>query len=79
MDMTIINDYKVDMAGQSVGDYRLCPLLYAANVISFGASRGSVFATNEASECNGHNCAWYDRMAERCAVLSVARSIGRSK
>lgn len=29
--------------------------------------------------CDKGACAWYDCMAERCAVLSIARSIGRSK
>lgn len=25
-------------------------------------------------QCDGHRCAWWDAMAERCAVLSIARN-----
>ena len=25
-------------------------------------------------ECDGPRCAWYDKTAERCAVLSLARN-----
>ena len=56
-------DYASDYGGEA-GDYqttmkRLCPLKHGIGMDDF-------------RKCDGPRCAWYDKTAERCAVLSLA-------
>lgn len=58
--------------------YKACPLMIcgSATIDMLGVTECDLL---NMIGCKRNACAWYDRMTERCAVLSIARSIGRSK
>ena len=70
---TNIGEMTISKNPAEVSDYKLCPLL-AAGYVLIQESSDVVEKTLIAIECNGPRCAWWDAMAERCAVLSLARN-----
>lgn len=54
-----------------------CPLMDLARVVAIGASGGRAQVLAGTVQCKGPRCAWWDAMAERCAVLSLARSAAK--
>lgn len=54
---------------------KACPLRTAAGVVAQGAAQGRAVLPDRWCHCLGPTCAWYDAAAERCAVLTLARSM----
>lgn len=54
---------------------KVCPLRTAAGVVAQGASQGRGVLPDGWSHCMGPACAWYDAAAERCSILTLARSM----
>lgn len=69
------SDYQttMDKTSEKENDYRLCPLMLHALL----STPEAVLGTSDyraGVKCSGNICAWYDQMAGRCAVLSLARN-----
>ena len=70
-------DYTSDYYGEA-SDYqttmkRICPLIWACSGFQIAKELGREKAYL-CTQCPGPCCAWWDAMAERCAVLSLARN-----
>lgn len=73
---SVLAFYNTDISGQ---EKDFAESLGVSKVVGINEPEGGASRVEYiGGQCDGSRCAWYDEMKEKCAILSLARSVASS-